>query len=506
MRLLHVESLEFSEFSEANRPSYVAASHRWDANSEATFQDFKNRQKTTNDGCKKVEAFARYVRENVSSIKWLWIDTCCINKESAAELSEAVNLMFEWYRSAELCIAYLADVEVAEDKSSLANSVWFNRGWTLQELLAPRTVVFVTKTWQVIGNKGGSTHAYSRSDIGSGLEEDISRITGIPEQVLHSYETSLGFNVDERLKWMEGRETTREEDMSYALYGIFGVTPGANYGERHRGARERLWEAVRKRDSLAEDQRKKIIDWLLPPDPRTNHESAHQRHEPGTGVWFLRSEQYQRWKAGSIRHLWLCGKAGCGKTVLCSTAIDDVQTYCKKAGNAGQAFFYFSFADSHKQSYEDLLRSIVVQLGFKEPGLSMLRQACEKLELPRVDDLNKILLCCIASYDEVFLHIDALDECPEGDDGRQKVLRHLEQLVLSAPRLRVLATSRDVLDVRESMAKLGAEPISIAARMVDADIQNYVSKQMSRDRRLSRLDPASKTLIEETFAQKADGM
>ena len=129
MRLLHIDSLEFTEFSEANRPRYVAASHRWNANPETTFQDFDNRRNTSSDGHKKVAAFARYIRETVPMVKWQWIDTCCISKHSAAELSEAVNLMFEWYRGAELRIAYLADVEVARDKSSLKHSEWFKRGW-----------------------------------------------------------------------------------------------------------------------------------------------------------------------------------------------------------------------------------------------------------------------------------------------------------------------------------------------------------------------------------------
>ena len=512
MRLLNVDSLEFAEYHrDDERPRYVIASHRWVGYSEATFKDIQERINVESDGYKKVNAFAQYVREKVPLVKWMWIDTCCINKDSAAELSEAINLMFKWYRDAELCVAYLADVKVADDRGSFEKSEWFQRGWTLQELLAPHTVVFMTKTWQIIGNKGASFHEYSGTFTGPPLESDIATITRIPEQILHNYKTSRGLSVDERLKWMEGRTTTREEDMSYALYGIFGVTPGANYGEEHKGARQRLLAAIHQQDNQAAQQAaqfRKIADWLSPPDPWTNHESARRRHEPQTGDWLLQSDQYWAWKRGSIRHLWVHGKTGCGKTILCSTAIEDVRVHCENAANAGYAVFYFSFSDVNKQTYENLLRSLVVQLGGKEPGRSMLHHAYDKAErrLPGLDELQKIVQCCIASYDVVFLHLDALDECPEGDEVRQNVLEHTEQLLQSVPSVQMLATSRDVPDIRACMEKLGAEQMSTSTRTVDADIQKYVSTQLSRDRKLSRLDAATRTLIEETLSQKADGM
>lgn len=142
MRLLEVDTLDLVEFRDDNRPSYVAASHRWLTNEEATFQDVRDRLNTNTEGYQKIVAFAAYIRNNIPHVKWLWIDTCCINKDSATELSEAIDSMFELYRSAELCLAHLADVETAEDRSGFEKSEWFKRGWTLQELLAPRIVLF----------------------------------------------------------------------------------------------------------------------------------------------------------------------------------------------------------------------------------------------------------------------------------------------------------------------------------------------------------------------------
>jgi len=108
------------------------------------------------DGCGKVIGFAEYVKAHLPHVEWLWIDTCCIKQDSDRELSEAINSMFKWYREAEVYLAYLVDVEEKDDLDNFKASKWFRRGWTLQELLAPRTVVFLTKDWRVIGHKGGA--------------------------------------------------------------------------------------------------------------------------------------------------------------------------------------------------------------------------------------------------------------------------------------------------------------------------------------------------------------
>jgi len=512
MRLLCVDSLEFAVHKDASkRPKYVIASHRWFDDAEATFKDVRKGQNTKKRGYAKIEAFAQYIKDNIPSVKWLWIDTCCINKDSAAELSEAINSMFEWYRDAELCLAYLADVETPEDQSAFGKSEWFTRGWTLQELLAPQAVVFMTKEWQVIGHKGRPVCGDCPLFAGSDLVEKIARVTGIPEPVLQDYNVSLGLSVEERLMWMEGRETTRPEDKSYALYGILGVTLGANYGEKYEGARQRLLTAIHQRDNFAAQQAehyRRITDWLSPPDPWTNHESARQRHEPQTGTWLIQHNQYLEWKLGSCRALWVYGKAGCGKTILCFTAIEDIRAYCQHAPNTGHAIFYFSFSDNRKQTYQNLVVSLVVQLGKIGPGRSMLHQAYEMAERrqPGLDELQKILLVSIASYDKIFLHLDALDECPEEEGARQKVLDGVQMLLERAPNVRMLITSRDVPDARYFMEKLGANILSIGAQTVNADIEKYVSKELSRDHRLSQLDQATRTFIEDTLAQKADGM
>lgn len=249
MRLLHVWSLEFQHFdADPPPPPYAILSHRW-TTSEARLADIERWHADLPEEYTKVLGFTRYVRIFLPDIRWIWIDSCCINQDSSAELSEAVNRMFEWYRDARVCLAYLPDVEHRANRLALRKSVWFKRGWTLQELVASTVVVFLATNWQVIGHKGDATHLNGQVEVGVNLEPLLSEVTNIPQNVLQDYSNSRSLGFGEKMLWMEGRQTSKEEDMIYALFGIFNVTPGANYGEGKRGAELRLRDAIQRRDS-----------------------------------------------------------------------------------------------------------------------------------------------------------------------------------------------------------------------------------------------------------------
>jgi hypothetical protein len=261
-------------------------------------------------------------------------------------------------------------------------------------------------------------------------------------------------------------------------------------------------------DVQQSDEFRKIVAWLAPPDPETNHTTARQRHESQTGDWLLKSTQYQSWKTGVVSHLWMYGKAGCGKTILSSTVIEDIRNTCKQDADTSCAFFYFSFSDERKQSDGHLLRSLVAQLGWRQPGLSMLRHAYENARQIMLgpDELEKILLASIRSCGKVYILIDALDECPEDNEARRSVLTRIERLTQDVSNLKIFATSRELDRIRESMEALAAKPLCVISRAVDADIQAYLSTQLSRDRTLRELSPEMRNLIESTIASQADGM
>jgi hypothetical protein len=253
MRLLNVRTLKLCQFFR-DVPTYVVASHRWespttDGLAEATLDDISHQRNKHQSGYKKVEGFAKYVREQIPHIDWLWIDTCCIRQDSSQEVSEAVNSMFRWYRGSELCLAFLNDV--AGTPEELLNSVWFSRGWALQELVASRMAVFfLTPGWKPIGYKGtpasSSIGRVYQLNIGPCPEKLLARRTKVPEIVLRDYREAEALTVDERLLWIDERETTREEDMSYSLLGIFNICMSLIYGEGRDSARRRLLEKARK--------------------------------------------------------------------------------------------------------------------------------------------------------------------------------------------------------------------------------------------------------------------
>jgi hypothetical protein len=163
MRLLNTASRVLEVFQGTVTEPYAILSHVW-AEEEVLFKDMDDPQTAKEmKGCSKITAAcAQAVQDRC---RYIWIDTCCINKDSSAELSEAINSMHTWYRDARICYAYLADVRSDEDpqslNSSFSTSKWFTRGWTLQELLAPVRVEFF---WWGLGQYRHEVYA-SKQDI-----------------------------------------------------------------------------------------------------------------------------------------------------------------------------------------------------------------------------------------------------------------------------------------------------------------------------------------------------
>jgi hypothetical protein len=144
--------------------------------------------------------------------------SCCIDKTSSAELSEAINSMFRWYKNAAVCYVYLSDVSRSDDLTpSMSKSRWFTRGWTLQELLAPSVIVFYSAEWQHLGTK-------------SQLSRLLLTITFIEEEYLRGKDLQLA-SVAKRMSWSSRRNTSRIEDIAYCLLGIFDIHMPLIYGE-----------------------------------------------------------------------------------------------------------------------------------------------------------------------------------------------------------------------------------------------------------------------------------
>jgi heterokaryon incompatibility protein (HET) len=276
MRLLSVSTLQLKEFH-SDTPTYAILSHTWGPpEEEVTFQDIQNLDVARGKiGFKKIAGCCEQARKD--DIEWIWVDSCSIDKSSSSELSEAINSMFKWYQRSNVCYAYLEDmgdvvseqspIEIVKQESDedldfasnipeaaaakpadvvmdmtdirelsasnneldmgsvatkryprLHDSRWFTRGWTLQELLAPRTVVFYDRNWTELGTK-------------SSLKTEIEEACGIPAVVLTRGRSFGMCNAAEKMSWASTRKTTRVEDEAYCLMGLFGIHMPLLYGE-----------------------------------------------------------------------------------------------------------------------------------------------------------------------------------------------------------------------------------------------------------------------------------
>ncbi|RMY13029.1 hypothetical protein D0868_02241 [Hortaea werneckii] len=286
-------------------PPYAILSHTWE-DDEVLFKDMDDLERAkAKSGWQKIEYVCRQALND--GLERAWVDTCCIDKSSSAELSEAINSMFKWYECSEVCYVYLCDLtmtatlrddhpmvmgwlEVAENLfqhlwedhemyfravtsvtisagrihdgihgrpcnesvislidtlGAFSRAKWWSRGWTLQELLAPRNIVFMDQHWQQIARLPE-------------LVVTVSTISKVDVGVLLKTAPLQSRCIAERLSWASKRSTTREEDTAYALLGIFDANMPLLYGEGSR-AFKRLQEIISLRSNDLS-----IYAWLNP--------------------------------------------------------------------------------------------------------------------------------------------------------------------------------------------------------------------------------------------------
>jgi hypothetical protein len=222
--------LEPKQFFEPDIPPYAILSHTW-GDDEVDFKDFKDEAAKLKDGWSKITKTCEKAFSD--GLQYAWVDTCCIDKSSSAELSESINSMFFWYRRAAKCYVFLSDFEhESSPEDHFRRCRWFMRGWTLQELLAPPIVLFYDRAWEEIGSKIQLCHI-------------ISDITSIPKEAIMNDTPLANYSISQKMSWAASRVTSRIEDTAYCLLGIFDVYMPLLYGERHR-AFFRLQEEISK--------------------------------------------------------------------------------------------------------------------------------------------------------------------------------------------------------------------------------------------------------------------
>lgn len=272
MILIDTSTLRLCDVPQPQQSPYAILSHTW-GDDEVSYRDFSNIEEAkSKSGYNKIVRTCELAASR--GIRYVWIDTCCIDKSSSAELTEAINSMFRWYKEAEVCFAYISDLPQRNDGPALdwlenGHYRWFSRGWTLQELVASDEVEFYDAGWDYRGDKAT-------------LIRQIHRVTGVDEHILASNETLPAMPVARKMSWAAGRETTRTEDMAYCLLGLFNINMPMIYGEGERAFIRLQEEIVKETNDLSlfawksqEDHEPENFTGLFARSPR---EFAHCRN------------------------------------------------------------------------------------------------------------------------------------------------------------------------------------------------------------------------------------
>lgn len=232
-----------------------------------------------------------------------------------------------------------------------------------------------------------------------------------------------------------------------------------------------------------------IRDWLQAPDATINHQAACGKRHPGTGLWFVKGSVFSDWLTQDNSFLWLNGFAGCGKSVLCSTAIQYAFRHKRSDRGVGIAFFYFTFNDESKQNESAMLRALLLQLSgqLSDNYVDLARlHDSYRTSMPPTPILIEYLRIVIQKFHQVYILFDALDESPRYN-LRDQVLNVIKIIrKWSMPGLHLFVTSRDEADIRESLDPTQGEVVIMKNTGIDQDISDFISSKLNTDRRLQK--------------------
>ncbi|KAK5729161.1 hypothetical protein LTR15_002303 [Elasticomyces elasticus] len=226
MRLLNTTTFKLEYYEDDNLvPEYAIFSHKWyPSGEELIILDFQTAENAPHKkGFAKLQAL------------------CTI----AAAKGHRFVCMFRWYQNAVECIAFLGDVG-GHDGRSLEHSIWiwFKRGWTLQELIAPQNITFYDYRWNCLGTK-------------KDLLKPLSKITRIPRDVLSHDRHFSGCSIAQRMSWASDRETREVEDEAYSLMGLSDISLKLIYGEGEKAF------IKLQREIIASSADQSIFSWKL---------------------------------------------------------------------------------------------------------------------------------------------------------------------------------------------------------------------------------------------------
>ncbi|KAI9453276.1 hypothetical protein BJY52DRAFT_1225714 [Lactarius psammicola] len=335
-------------------------------------------------------------------------------------------------------------------------------------------------------------------------------------------------DIEDALKRLDG---LTQEEARMAAAQILNLTHAVD--NKLMGVGNKLKDVDDKMDIVMKDEKdaKVVLDdvkwnqlgeslrrWVIPSDPSINHNIACDIHHGGTAEWFFQGGIFGRWKStGSL--LWIYGKPGSGKSILCSTIIEDIVNLCE-AGSALMAYFYFDFRDLDKQHRRNLLPSLLIQLSAQShPCCDILSRLYSAYGNGEQKPRDSVMIRCLKDMltipvlRPVYIILDALDECPNWPgipSPREQVLALVKELVdLHLPHLHICVTSRPEFDIRATFTPLAHHRVSLHDESgQQKDIVDYVNSVVYSDSEtmMKRWREDDKKMVIETLSEKADGM
>ncbi|KAH6703071.1 hypothetical protein BKA61DRAFT_528257 [Leptodontidium sp. MPI-SDFR-AT-0119] len=501
MRLLYYKSdgdFSLAEFFKSAIPEYAILSHTWEGE-EVTFEDLQNGTDTRKAGYEKIRFCAEQARRD--GLQYFWVDTCCIDKSNSAELAEAINSMFRWYRMSTKCYVYLSDVSrttVNTDElaweSAFRKSRWFTRGWTLQELIAPISVEFFCRESKRIGSK-------------SSLEQQIHEITGIPKSALQGAYLSQ-FNDKERFSWIQPRQTTVEEDKAYSLLGIFDVQIPLRYGEGMANAFKRLEEEIDKFNKCLQDLR--LSD---PRDDKTRIEDTKGGLLEGSYHWALETSNFQQWwNNPQTWLLWIKGDPGKGKTMLLCGIINELKKSLPKSTLL--SYFFCQATESRINNATAVLRGLIYLLVNEQPSLiSHVRTKYDQAGKALFEDsntwvaLSEIFVNILEDpkLNNTFLIVDALDEC---EVDLPKLLDLIIQTSSISPQTKWIVSSRNWPSIEKDLDRATQKAsmcLELNEKSVSAAVTTYIKSKVNWLAERQEYDMDTRDAVQRYLSSNANG-
>ncbi|KAH9055814.1 hypothetical protein EDB83DRAFT_2552607 [Lactarius deliciosus] len=338
--------------------------------------------------------------------------------------------------------------------------------------------------------------------VGDGVKRVDERVRGVDEgvqRVDHKVQA-----VDDRVKQVDHKVAVVNDDVKLIIDG----------GKETTAALQRIVNTI---DDISRNQlRRDLRNWISPPDPSINYNTACGAHHKGTAAWFTRGDAFKYWRARGCL-LWVHGKPGSGKSILSSVIIRDTENVCN-AGFASMAYFYFDFKDTAKQDSRALLSSLLIQLSHQSDVYcdilhSLYSSHRQGSVQPNDDALTQCLKTMLVALGDapVYLVLDAVDECLNTSgmpSPREKVLRLVKEFVeLKLSNLHLCITSRPEIDIRNALEPLAAHRLSLHDESgQNADIANYVSSVVYSDSRMRRWRAEERDLVVGRLSAKADGI